>query len=251
MLPELEHELSTAAGHGAYGPVAGTADLRTAAAGYWRRRGLPADPELIVAGPGSKPLLYGLLLAIGGGVAAPQPSWVSYAAQTRLTGAEPIFVPTPPGEGGVPDPEILREAVTVERARRDARCGCLIVTLPYNPTGTLARPETLCGLCAAARELDLIIIADQIYRDLVFDQDAGYPCPSHYAPERTVITTALSKNLALGGWRIGVALLPAALRTPARPSRGRGQRDLVQHVGPDPAGRGVRVRRAAGGAPTA
>jgi aspartate aminotransferase len=116
VLPALERELATAAGRGAYGPVAGSTDLRAAAAGYWRRRGLPADPGLIVAGPGSKPLLYGLLLAIGGGVVVPGPSWVSYAAQTRLMGAEPIFVPTPPGEGGVPDPEALREAVTIERA---------------------------------------------------------------------------------------------------------------------------------------
>jgi aspartate/methionine/tyrosine aminotransferase len=210
VLPALERELATAAGRGAYGPVAGSTHLRTAAAGYWRRRGLPADPGLIVAGPGSKPLLYGLLLAIGGGVVVPGPSWVSYAAQTRLMGAEPIFVPTPPGEGGVPDPEALREAVTIERAAgREVRC--LVVTLPDNPTGTLARPETVRRVSEVARELDLIIIADQIYRDLVFDQGTDYPCPSRYAPERTVITTALSKNLALGGWRIGVALLPEAL----------------------------------------
>jgi len=210
VMPELERELAAAAGHGAYGPVAGGADLRAAAAGYWRRRGLPAEPELIVAGPGSKPLLYGLLLAIGGSVVVPRPSWVSYAAQTRLMGTEPIFVSTPPGEGGVPDPEELRVAVTVERAAGHP-VRCVVVTLPDNPTGTLARPETVRRLCEVARELDLIIIADQIYRDLVFDQGADYPCPSRYAPERTVITTALSKNLALGGWRVGVALLPEAL----------------------------------------
>jgi aspartate aminotransferase len=210
VLPALERQLSIAAGRGAYGPVAGSADLREAAAGYWCRRGLPADPGLIVAGPGSKPLLYGLLLAMGGGVVVPRPSWVSYAAQTRLMGAEPIFVPTPPGEGGVPDPESLREAVTRERtAGHDV--SCIVVTLPDNPTGTLARPETVRRVCEVARELDLIIVADQIYRDLVFDQNADFPCPSRYAPERTVITTALSKHLALGGWRIGVALLPEAL----------------------------------------
>jgi aspartate aminotransferase len=210
VLPALEDRLCAAAGRGAYGPVAGSSDLRNAAAGYWRRRGLPADPGLIVAGPGSKPLLYGLLLAIGGGVVVPRPSWVSYAAQTRLLGIEPIFVPTPEGEGGVPDADALRVAVTAERAAgRDVRC--VVVTLPDNPTGTLARPETVRRMCEAARELDLVILADQIYRDLVFDQDTGFPCPSHYAPERTVITTALSKNLALGGWRIGVALLPEAL----------------------------------------
>src|SRR4051795_13213433 len=67
VLPALERALAPAAGRRAYGPLAGTTALRTAAAGYWRRRGLPADPGLIVAGPGSKPLLYGLLLAIGGG----------------------------------------------------------------------------------------------------------------------------------------------------------------------------------------
>ncbi|GAA4500419.1 aminotransferase class I/II-fold pyridoxal phosphate-dependent enzyme [Actinoallomurus oryzae] len=210
VLPSLERQLGTAAGRGAYGPVAGSTDLRTAAAGYWHRRGLPADPGLIVAGPGSKPLLYGLLLAIGGGVVVPRPSWVSYAAQTRLMGAEPIFVATPPGEGGVPDPDALRAAVTLERAAGRA-VSCLVVTLPDNPTGTLARPETVRRMCEAARELDLIIIADQIYRDLVFDQNTDFPCPARYAPERTVITTALSKNLALGGWRIGVALLPEAL----------------------------------------
>jgi aspartate aminotransferase len=66
-------------------------------------------------------------------------------------------------------------------------------------------------MCDVARDLDLIIIADQIYRDLTFDQSADFPCPSRYAPERTVVTTALSKNLALGGWRIGAALLPEDL----------------------------------------
>jgi aspartate/methionine/tyrosine aminotransferase len=210
VLPALEEELASGAGRGGYGPVAGTADLRAAAAGYWRRRGLAADPGLVVAGPGSKPLLYALLLAIGGGVVVPRPSWVSYAAQTRLMGIEPIFVPTPCGEGGVPDPDALREEVLVARATgRQVRC--LVVTLPDNPTGTLARPETVRRMCAVARELDLIILADEIYRDLIFDPGSEFPCPARYAPERTVVTTALSKNLALGGWRIGVALLPEAL----------------------------------------
>src|SRR6476661_4554339 len=45
VLPALEDQLAAAAGRGAYGPVAGTADLRTAAAGYWSRRGTPADPD--------------------------------------------------------------------------------------------------------------------------------------------------------------------------------------------------------------
>jgi aspartate aminotransferase len=74
----LIEALSESAGHGSYGPVAGIEELRTAAAGYWRRRGLPTEPGQVITGPGSKPLLYALLHALGGAVALPQPSWVSY-----------------------------------------------------------------------------------------------------------------------------------------------------------------------------
>ena len=49
----LQRALAEHAGRGGYGPVAGVPDLRAAAAGYWNRRGLPTDPERVVAGPGS------------------------------------------------------------------------------------------------------------------------------------------------------------------------------------------------------
>ncbi|SFO43626.1 MULTISPECIES: pyridoxal phosphate-dependent aminotransferase [Actinomadura] len=214
--PALTRELGAAAGRGGYGPVAGSPALRAAAAGYWARRGLPTDPSTVVAGPGSKPLLFALLTALGGDVVVAAPSWVSYAAQTSLAGAEPIRVATPPGEGGVPSPALLADAVVRARARgRDVRA--VVVTLPDNPTGTLASEATVRRLCAVAREQDLVVISDEIYRDLVHSPGRTVPSPALYAPERTVVTTALSKNLAAGGWRIGVARLPdgpfgAALR---------------------------------------
>src|SRR5215469_2357850 len=77
----LRDALAAATSSNSYGPVAGCATLRSAAAGYWQRRGLPTSAGSVVGGPGSKPLLYGLLLAIGADVAVPRPSWVSYAAQ--------------------------------------------------------------------------------------------------------------------------------------------------------------------------
>ena len=64
------------------------------------------------------------------------------------------------------------------------------------------------AFCAAAAELDLIIISDEIYRDLVHDPTTPVLSPAAVAPERTIVTTSLSKSLALGGWRIGVARLP-------------------------------------------
>ncbi|QFG26498.1 pyridoxal phosphate-dependent aminotransferase [Actinomadura sp. WMMB 499] len=205
--PALTRELAAAAGRGAYGPVAGSAELRAAAAGYWTRRGVPTDPDAVVCGPGSKPLLYALLASIGGDVVVPAPSWVSYAAQASLLGGEPLRVATAPGQGGVPSPALLADAVVRARARgRSVRA--VIVTLPDNPTGTLASAETVRRLCAVARDLDLVIVSDEIYRDLVHDPARTVHSPARHAPERTVVTSALSKSLGAGGWRLGVARLP-------------------------------------------
>jgi len=203
--PLLREALAGAAGCTAYGPVAGHAALREAAASYWGRRGLPTDAETVVAGPGSKALLFGLIAGIGGDVAVTRPSWVSYSAQASLAGRTAHFVP---GSGGVPDAAKLARAVAVARAAgRPVRS--VIVTLPDNPTGILAPSAAVRSLCSVAETHDLIIISDEIYRDLVHDEVADITSPASISTERTVVTTGLSKNLALGGWRLGVARLPA------------------------------------------
>jgi aspartate aminotransferase len=95
------------------------------------------------------------------------------------------------------------------------RIGAVLVTLPDNPTGRLASPDAVRELCAVAERHDLIIISDEIYRDLVHDASAPILSPAQVAPDRTVVTTALSKNLAVGGWRIGVARMPDGPAGPA------------------------------------
>ncbi|GAA5006116.1 pyridoxal phosphate-dependent aminotransferase [Actinopolymorpha pittospori] len=166
--PELVAALVSAAPSGAYGPVAGLPALREAAAGYWTRRRLPTEAEKVVAGPGSKPLLYAVLRANPGAVALPRPSWVSYAAQARLLDRAVHHVPTPEGQGA----EVVR------------------------------------AVCEVARRHDLLVVSDEIYRDLVHDPATPFLSPAEVLPERTVVTTGLSKSLALGGWRIGVARMP-------------------------------------------
>lgn len=211
VLPELAQRLAEGAPHAEYGPVAGIGVLREAIAGYWRRRAVDADPDRVIAAPGSKPLLFALVRAIGGPVALPRPSWVSYAAQAALVGASVVSVPVGSEAGGVPAPAELDAAA--RRARADgAPLRAVILTLPDNPTGTVAAPETVRAVCEIAQRHDLLVICDEIYRDLVHDSERILVSPAQLIPERTILTTGLSKNLALGGWRIGAARFPGGAR---------------------------------------
>jgi aspartate aminotransferase len=207
--PALAERLAEAAHVNGYGPVAGDAGLRAAVAGYFERRRLPTDPELVVPAPGSKALLFALLTLLPGDVVLPVPSWVSYAAQATLAGKRVVPVPVPGEAGGVPDPDALATALADARgAGLDPRI--LVLTLPDNPTGTLAGEALLRRVCAVAECEELTIVSDEIYRDLAYDDPQGVVSPAELHPDATIVTSGLSKSLALGGWRIGVARLPSS-----------------------------------------
>jgi aspartate aminotransferase len=201
--PVLREMLDAAAPSNSYPPVAGTRAARDAAAGYFSRRDIRAQAESVVLAPGSKPLLFALLLALDGDLLLPQPSWVSYAAQAQLASREVIRIAIPSSTGGVPDPDLLRRWAA-ENPRRKVT---LLVTVPDNPTGTVAGATMLRETCEIARRHGWWVVSDEIYRDLAYDQ-ASMTSPAVLYPERTVVTGGLSKNLALGGWRIGAACFP-------------------------------------------
>jgi aspartate aminotransferase len=206
VMPEVAEVLRDAAALNSYAPVTGSLPARTAVAGYLDRRGIPTGPEQVMLAPGSKPLLFGLVESLPGDVVLPAPSWVTYAAQAALTGRRVTWVPVPEHTGGVPDPDRLDAALS--RARDEgAQPGILVLTLPDNPTGTTADAETLSRVCALARDHGLVVVSDEIYRDLAERPDR-LTSPAALLDDRVVVTGGLSKNLALGGWRIGFARTP-------------------------------------------
>ncbi|MFI2351728.1 pyridoxal phosphate-dependent aminotransferase [Streptomyces sp. NPDC019443] len=198
--------VSRAAGRNSYGAVVGSLEAREAAAGWFGRRGLPTEPDQLLFAPGSKALLFALLAALPGDLVLPCPAWVSYAAQAAIVGKRVIDVPIPAECGGIPDPELLEQALTQAKAA-GANPGVLLLTVPDNPTGTVAPAEYVRAVCAIAERHGLAVVSDEIYAELCHD---GQPAPSAtaYLPERTVVTSGLSKSMALGGWRIGFARVP-------------------------------------------
>ncbi|MFD0306397.1 pyridoxal phosphate-dependent aminotransferase [Streptomyces sp. NPDC127119] len=224
VLPELVERLTSGAGRTGYGEVAGDAAVRRSGAAYFARRGLPTGPEQVVLAPGSKPLLMALFAAVDGDVLLPNPSWVTYAPQAELFGRRVHRVPIPDRWGGVPDPEALRAVLRdLRRADGRRRVGTLVLTVPDNPTGTTAPPDLVREVCEVARGEGVTVLSDEIYRDLPHSPGRPFLSPASVAPEHTVVLTGLSKSLALGGWRIGLARFPDS-------ARGRRLRDRVLSV---------------------
>ena len=117
-----------------------------------------------------------------------------------------IGVPIGAQAGGVPDPAHLRAALA-EAAGVGARPGILVLTLPDNPTGTVASEALVREVCEVAEAADLLIVCDEIYRDLAHEPER-FVSPAELLPERVFVTTGLSKSMALGGWRVGLVRLP-------------------------------------------
>lgn len=205
--PALADRLAEAAQRTAAYPVAGGPAARDAACGYFERRGLPAVPGRIVFGPGSTALLLAVLASAPGGVLLPRPCPAGYEAQAALLGRRVSHLPVPAECGGVPDPFALLESV--RRAREngtDPRV--LVLSVPDGLTGALPPPELLHEVCEAARDLDLLVVSDELHRDLPHDPATVVLSPAEMIPERTVVITGLDSAYGLGGWRVGFARFP-------------------------------------------
>lgn len=208
VLPEVVEALQASAHRNDYGPVTGSVRVRTSVADHLSRRGVPTRADQALVAPGSKALLFALLSVLPGDVVLPTPSWVTYAAQAAMVGKQVVPVPIPADAGGVPDSDALGLALAAARAG-GAAPGVLVLTLPDNPTGTTAGAGTVARVCETAQQHGLVVIADEIYRDLA-EQPEELASPATLLPDEVVVTGGLSKSVALGGWRIGFARLPAS-----------------------------------------
>ncbi|MCL4509009.1 MAG: aminotransferase class I/II-fold pyridoxal phosphate-dependent enzyme [Chloroflexi bacterium] len=185
----------------------GLLSLRQALASHLGRLyGVSYDPaaELLITVGVSEGLDIALraLVDPGDEVIIPEPSYVSYIPCTVLAGGVPVMVPTFERDGFEPQPEAIAAAIT-------PRTKVILLGYPNNPTGAVARRETLERIVALATEHDLFIISDEIYDRLVYGRHR-HVCVSSLpgAQERTILLGGFSKAYAMTGWRVGYAAAP-------------------------------------------
>jgi aspartate aminotransferase len=204
---KLAEALGAHAQQRGYLPVLGSRELREAIAQFYQRKfQMAVSPSQVVTGPGSKSLLYALVMVLGEEVILPQPSWVSYAPQAQISGKPVLWVPMRAESGYCLETDLLREKIEKDREEW-GNPELLILNSPHNPTGTMIAPEHMRALADFAREEQLMVLSDEIYA-LVSHGRIPHVSPAHYYPEGTVVLGGLSKHLSLGGWRFGLAILP-------------------------------------------
>jgi aspartate/methionine/tyrosine aminotransferase len=190
------------AGHVHYSSNAGIPELRRAIADKFVRDGganySPDDEIIVTVGAGEAVSLAMMaLLNPGDEVIIPTPAWPHYAETARLAGARPVCLPLDRSTGYRLHPEAVRAALT-DRSRM------LVVCSPNNPTGTLVSTETLKELADVLAGTDVVVLADEIYEYLVYEE-ARHVCAAGIPNlrDRTVVVGGLAKAYAMDGWRLG------------------------------------------------
>lgn len=199
-------------GYTSYSPNAGLLELREEISDYlFRRFGVSYDPqkEIIVTVGGSEALDITLRTIVNPGdeVLIIEPCFVSYAPLVDLCGGISVRVSTSPENGFKLTAEQLQSVIT-------PKTKAIILCSPNNPTGTFLNQEDLEPLTKVIIEHDLLVLSDEIYAELTYDEPFMSIAAMDGMRERTFLISGFSKGFAMTGWRLGYVCAPKEFISP-------------------------------------
>jgi len=187
-----------------YLPMQGLEELRLAIANYLNKNNNNFKSDDILIGPGTKELMFLTQIAFQGEVLLPAPSWVSYQPQALIAKNKVHWIQTTNSSNWFPTAEQLEDKIkSIENKNL-----LLFINSPNNPSGTVCK--NLQEIAEVAKKHKLIILSDEIYSQLTFDN--LYKSISNFYPEGTIVSTGLSKWCGAGGWRLGFFAIPDQLK---------------------------------------
>ncbi|KEZ53126.1 aminotransferase [Metabacillus indicus] len=201
--------LSLEQGFTSYTANAGLLELRQEISEYLHGKfdvGYRAEDEVIVTVGASQALDIALRAIVNplDEVLIPEPCFVSYAPLVSLAGGVPVPLHTRADDHFKLRPQLIEEALT-ERTK------ALLLCSPSNPTGAVLSKHELQLIAEQAEMHDLVVLADEIYAELTYDEVyTSFPSLSGMR-ERTILISGFSKGFAMTGWRLGFIAAPAEL----------------------------------------
>jgi aspartate/methionine/tyrosine aminotransferase len=202
LMKELERTAIT--GPHQYAITWGAVNFRKAlAAKQEKLMGLELDPdENIVVTCGSTEAMMAAMLTVcnpGDKVIVFSPFYENYAADTILSGAEPIYIPLSPPNFHF-DEKVLRNAFAQKPK-------ALILCNPSNPSGKVFTRNELQVIARLSQEYDTFVITDEVYEHIVYAPNYHtYIASLPGMFKRTISCSSLSKTYSITGWRLGYVI---------------------------------------------
>jgi len=198
-------ELKNNAHQNKYLPMQGLNELRTAISKYASiKNNHNYKTENVIIGPGTKELMFLLQQLFDGDILLPTPSWVSYAPQALISRNKVHWITTTRENNWFPTTEEIEKIILKNKDKNYL----LFLNSPNNPSGQIC--SNLKEISNIAKKYNILILSDEIYSELSFNEN--FKSISQFYPEKTIISTGLSKWCGAGGWRLGYFLIPEALR---------------------------------------
>ena len=193
-------------GYTSYTPNAGLLELREEIANYMRDRFnveySPVTDIIVTVGASSAiDLAMRTILDPGDEVIIVEPCFVSYVPTVELAGGVAIQVQALKENEFKILPSQLEKVIT-------KKTKAIMLCSPNNPTGTMLSKSELEGIADLAKKNDLLIIADEIYAELSYDEEYTSMAAIEGMHERTILVNGFSKGFAMTGWRLGFVCAP-------------------------------------------
>ena len=202
---DVVEELKNNSHQNKYLPMQGLSELRDAVAKHnSSKKDYSYKSENVIIGPGSKELMFLLHVIFDGEIILPAPSWVSYAPQAILGRNKVQILQTKRENNWFPSGKEIEEIILRDKNKNYL----LFINSPNNPSGQVCKD--LEEIADVAKKYNLIILSDEIYSDLSFEDN--YKSISSFCPEKTIVSTGLSKWCGAGGWRLGYFIIPDSLK---------------------------------------
>ncbi len=195
-------------GHGQYGRMFGLPQVNRAIADRFKKdTGVEVDPEAeVTVTSGCTEAIAAAILGLvnpADEVVLMEPFYDSYPAAVAMAGGVVRTVRLQAPEFAIPLQE-LRSVV-------GPRTRLIVLNTPHNPTGRVFTPDELAGVAAIAREHDCLVLSDEVYEKIWFQEPHVSICTLSGMRERTIVLNSLGKTFSLTGWKLGWAIAPAHL----------------------------------------
>ncbi|MFO7721474.1 MAG: methionine aminotransferase [Gillisia sp.] len=197
------------AGHNQYAPMAGVLKLRERIAEKMENlygRNYNPETEVTVTNGATQALFSAITAFVqkGDEVIVFKPAYDSYEPSIKLNGGIPVLIQLKGAQFDIDWNELAKKITSKTRM--------IIINTPHNPSGTVLSKEAMLKLEGLLKNTDIILLSDEVYEHLVFDDNRHHSAAAFSGlAERAIICASFGKTFHNTGWKTGYCVAPSAL----------------------------------------